>query len=114
LAAHHRDHPLRGGMDDGDARALLTSSGSSLGVPGSVLRQPGLIDELLAYLVVRGEVARSGTAIHLPGHAARTEGRQDAERLIAAVAAAEPSPPTVRDLVAAGFDRELIRAVCAE
>jgi selenocysteine-specific elongation factor len=113
LAAHHRDHPLLTGMDAGEARAYLSAAGSSLGVPGALLRQAGLADALLAHVVTAGRVARTGTAIHLPSHAPRTEGHRDAERLIAAVAGAEPSPPSVKELVAAGFPAELIRAVCA-
>jgi len=43
-----------------------------------------------------------------------TEGSEEADRLVGAVRAGEPGPPTVRELHAAGFGRELIEAICAE
>ena len=52
--------------------------------------------------------------MRLPSHHASTTGREEADRLVAAVAGAEPAPPTIRELVAAGFGQELIRAVCAD
>src|SRR5205823_5080014 len=62
------------------------------------------------------EAVRSGpgTAIRLPDHQASTEGRDDAGRLVAAVAGGEPSPPTVKELVAQGFTLELIKAASAD
>lgn len=59
-------------------------------------------------------MVRDGLTLRLPSHRSTTEGRADADRLVAAVAAAEPAPPTVRELVGAGFAMELIRAACAD
>jgi selenocysteine-specific elongation factor len=103
----HADHPLRPGMDAADARARVEAAFH--GGP-----QPGLADAVLDHLVAVAELTRQGTAFRLPGHRPSTLGRADADRLVGAVAAAEPVPPTVRDALADGYSRELIEAVCAE
>jgi len=107
LRDHHRQHPLRQGMDLADARSALAGE-------RRVLSDPGLADALLAHLVEARAIVRTGTAIRLLDHRPSTAGRDDADRLVAAVRAGEPSPPAVRELVAAGFGLELIKAVCAE
>ena len=78
------------------------------------LRELGAGDSLLAALVTRGDVARTNRAVHLPEHRASTAGREDADRLVAAVREAEPSPPTVKELVVRGFGLELVKAACAD
>ena len=107
LAAHHREHPLRPGLEIADARAFLAEVDPALG-------DPGLADAVLARLGDHGKVARSGSAVRLPSHRASTAGRDDADRLLEAVRSAEPAPPTVKELAAAGFSRELIDAACAD
>jgi selenocysteine-specific elongation factor len=81
---------------------------------GSSFEDPGLADACIAHLVATGRIVREGTTIRLPHHSATTTGREDAGRLVAEVEAREPYPPTVRELVAAGFGPELIRAACAD
>jgi selenocysteine-specific elongation factor len=103
LVRHHREHPLLEGLEVGDARAAL---------PGAA--DPTLAEALLAHLVQAGVASRAGAVVRLPEHRASTAGREDADRLIAAVRRAEPSPPTVRELQEAGFGRELLQAVCAD
>src|SRR5205814_51587 len=107
LRSHHRRHPLREGMDLADARSALAGERRTLS-------DPGLAEALLAHLAEAGTVVRTGAAIRLPEHRPSTAGRDDADRLVAAVRAGEPSPPTVKELVALGFGLELIKAVCAE
>jgi selenocysteine-specific elongation factor len=107
LDRFHRKHPLRPGMEVSEARAFLAEQSPALA-------NPGLTDALLAHLAGERAVVREGTTLRLPTHAASTAGRDDAERLIAAVRGAEPTPPSVRELVAAGFGTELIKATCAE
>jgi selenocysteine-specific elongation factor len=107
LAGHHADHPLSPGMDVGEVRVLLAEHHASLA-------DPGLADAMIDHQTSSGSIARDGTAIHLPTHRASTAGREDADRLVAAVAAAELAPPTIRELIASGFGPELIKAVCAE
>jgi selenocysteine-specific elongation factor len=107
LADLHARHPLRPGMEVADARTLLAEFDGRMG-------DAGLADAFLASLVAAGRVARQGTIVRLPGHSTTTAGREDADRLLAAVAAAEPTPPSVKELVGSGFGMELIRAACAE
>ena len=130
LTAEHAAHPLRRGLDVGEARAFLAGAalargsgagGSGAGGSGvdasgplSVLRDPGLADEVLGELVSRGALARTGSDLHLPGHRPSTRGRDDADRLVAAIAGAEPSPPTTRELAERGFGPELVRAAVAD
>ena len=79
-----------------------------------VLSDPGLADAVLDHLAASGAIIRDGALVRLPTHRASTTGREDADRLVAAVERAEPTPPTVRELVAAGFGPELIKAVCGD
>jgi len=107
LAVHHREHPLRPGLEVGDARAVLAEWSARLS-------DPGLVDALIARLATEGAVVREGTTVRLPEHRASTAGREDADRLVAAVEAGEPTPPSVKELIAQGFGAELIKAVCAD
>jgi selenocysteine-specific elongation factor len=107
LASHHAAHPLEPGLEVAEARRALARE-----VPP--LADRSLAEAVLAHLVRTGRVARDATALRLLTHRPSTVGREDADRLVAMVAEAEPSPPTVRELQAAGFGLELIRAVCAE
>ncbi|MGH2572393.1 MAG: selenocysteine-specific translation elongation factor [Actinomycetota bacterium] len=107
LAGHHGQHPLSPGMEVSEARALLAEEGARFS-------DPGLADAFLLHLVGEGRVVREGAVLRLPTHSASTAGREDADRLIDAVREAEPTPPSVRELVAAGFGSELIRAACAD
>jgi len=59
-------------------------------------------------------IVREGTVVRLPSHRPSTAGRDDADRLVGAVEIALPIPPSIKDLVAAGFGLELIRAVSSE
>jgi selenocysteine-specific elongation factor len=107
LRAHHDEHPLVEGVEVADARATLAAAGAAFA-------DPGLADRVLTHLAEAGRIVRSGSTVRLPDHHPTTAGRSDADRLVAAVAGAEPSPPTVKELRAAGFGIELIRAVCAD
>jgi len=107
LGAYHAQHPLRPGLEVGEARALLSEH-------HHVLSDPGLAEAVLDHLTASGAITRDGTLLRLPTHRASTTGREDADLLVAAVVAAEPTPPTVRELMAAGYGRELIRAVCLD
>ncbi len=107
VAEHHRQHPLGPGLEMGDARAMLADLRPAFS-------DPDLADAFIAHLVGRGELAREATALRLPSHSMSTAGREDADRLIQTIRAAEPSPPTVKELGAAGFGAELVRAVSAE
>jgi selenocysteine-specific elongation factor len=107
LGRFHVQHPLRAGMDVADARAVLAGF-------DRVLDDSGLADDLLTHLAELGTVIRSATVVHLPEHLASTAGREDADRLVETIRSAEPQPPTIKELLAAGFARELVEAACAD
>jgi selenocysteine-specific elongation factor len=107
LEGYHSSHPLRPGLEVAEVRTLLAAEGSAFG-------DPGLVDAFLGRLAEEGRVARDATVVKLPYHRASTAGRGDADRLVAMVRQAEPSPPSVKELSGSGFGLELIRAVCAE
>jgi selenocysteine-specific elongation factor len=107
LAAHHAEHPLRGGMEIDEVRAALAGHHTAFA-------DPALADAFVGHLAASGAVTRDATRVRLPTHAVVTVGSEDADRLVKTVEAAGPSPPTVRELTGSGFDLELIGAVCAE
>lgn len=110
LEAYHARHPLREGPDWAEVRRALLAAHGALG--------PALEQDLAAALLARleesGAVARRGNTVRLAAHRVTLGGREEeADRLVAAVAAGEPRPPTVQDLTEAGFSPELIAAACA-
>lgn len=107
LADHHRQHPLSPGLEVSEVRVGLAARVQAFS-------DPGLAEAVLDHLVATGVVFRAGTTLRLPGHTASTAGREDAELLVEAVRRAEPTPPSVPELVSAGFGLELIKATCAE
>jgi selenocysteine-specific elongation factor len=107
LSEHHRVHPLRPGLEVGEARLALAAV-----LPA--FSDPDLADALLESLASAGAVVREGTIVRLPDHLVTTEGREDAGQLVEAVREGEPTPPSVPDLVARGYGLELIRAICQE
>jgi selenocysteine-specific elongation factor len=107
LARYHDAHPLRAGIEVGEARVVLAERSDRFS-------DPVLADALIAHLARAGEVVREGTTLRLAAHRASTAGREDADRLVEAVEGAEPIPPSVKELVGQGFGIELIKAVCAD
>ena len=107
LDAYHREHPLRPGLEVSDVRLVLAEHSDRFA--DSVLA-----DALIAHLVRGGVVIRDGTMVRLATHRASTAGREDADRLVEVVRRGEPTPPSVKELVAQGFDPELMKAVCAD
>jgi selenocysteine-specific elongation factor len=107
LAAHHAEHPLRGGMEIDEVRGALAGHHVAFA-------DPALADAFVVHLAASGAVTRDATRVRLPTHAVVTVGSEDADRLVKSVEAAGPSPPTVRELTGSGFDLELIGAVSAE
>jgi selenocysteine-specific elongation factor len=107
LAAYHRAHPLRPGLEVGEARVMLAEQSARFS-------DPGLADALIAHLARAGTLVREGTTLRLASHRASTAGREDADRLVALMEKAEPTPPSVKELIAQGFGAELIKAVCTD
>jgi selenocysteine-specific elongation factor len=110
LDAYHRRHPLRPGMDAAELRRALLEAGGQV---VSALEH-GLAGALIERLEEEGAVAREGATVRLSGHRVSLGEREDeALRLVEAVASAEPTPPTVRELQEQGFPRDLVQACVA-
>jgi selenocysteine-specific elongation factor len=108
LAAFHEEHPLDEGLELARARVIVVRSLEEAGAPG----EASLADAILSALSESGRVVREGSTVRLASHTASLAGREDeAGRLVRAVADAEPTPPTVPELAAAGFAPEMIDAV---
>jgi selenocysteine-specific elongation factor len=107
LEAFHRDHPLLAGADVSVARA------AAAGVAERLTRRPdpGVVDAALDALVAEGLLAREGSEVRLASHRAALDERgEELDRLVRAVSEGEPSPPTVSELAAAGFSRDVVEA----
>ncbi|GBC87371.1 Selenocysteine-specific elongation factor [bacterium HR12] len=109
LARVHAERPLEPGEDLARFREALARA---LEVPGPVRSpDPALVEAAIEALLARGTLVREGTAVRLPSHRpALAERAEELERLVAAVADAEPTPPTVPELLAAGHPREVLDA----
>jgi selenocysteine-specific elongation factor len=107
LEAHHVEHPLRWGMEMEEVRAALTGADPRFA-------DAALADAFVGRLESDGTVVRDATSVRLPAHSVSTAGSGEADRLVAAVTETETAPPTIRELAEAGFDRELIAAVCRD
>ncbi|HEY7400909.1 MAG TPA: selenocysteine-specific translation elongation factor [Actinomycetota bacterium] len=108
LDGFHREHPLEEGAGLAVARDAASEALRGAGAPAS--RE--LIDALLASLEDAGVVARSASSIRLAAHRVRLdEHGDDVERLLAELGGErEAQPPTVKELRAAGFAKEVIDA----
>jgi selenocysteine-specific elongation factor len=107
LERYHLDQPLRPGVGAAELRRDLLAIGGTVTAP----LEQGLAGELLAHLEARGDIVREGTVVRLALHRVTLgEREEEASRLVASVSEGEPTPPTVRDLVADGFARDLIEA----
>ncbi|GIU99844.1 MAG: selenocysteine-specific translation elongation factor [Actinomycetota bacterium] len=109
LARVHAERPLEPGEDLARFREALARA---LEVPGPVRSpDPALVEAAIEALLARGTLVREGTTVRLPSHRpALAERAEELERLVAAVADAEPTPPTVPELLAAGHPREVLDA----
>jgi len=112
LAAYHVEHPL-------DAGADLTVARRAVGAVLRAARAPAdvaLADAFLDDMSERGVTAQEATAIRLASHRVALEERSaDVDRLLAAISgAAEATPPTVKELMAAGVARDVIDAAARE
>ena len=107
LEDFHRDHPLLPGADIAGARAAAAGALERRGRGVD----PGLVDAVLDALVRGGLLVREGSEIRLASHRVALEDRsEELDRIVRAVAAGEPSPPTLSELAAAGFPREIVEA----
>jgi selenocysteine-specific elongation factor len=108
LTAFHRDHPLEEGapLDEVRRTAIASVRLARARVEGA------LVEALLDDLVARGVVVRTASVVRLDRHQVDlSERTEDLDRLLAAVSGEhEATPPTVGELVAAGFGRDVIDA----
>lgn len=108
LETWHRDRPLEEGAELGEARKVVVRALRAAGAPAD----PELIDAVLDDLAARGETSRSATTIRLASHQVDLDARgDDVAGLLSAISGEhETAPPTVRQLVAAGFGLDVIDA----
>jgi selenocysteine-specific elongation factor len=101
LEEYHREHPLRPGMEQTELQRMLQQEGEAP------------VDAILERLREDRVIARGGTTVRLAGHQVSLgQLEPEAAKLVELVAAGEPTPPTVKELEASGFSRELVEA-CA-
>lgn len=106
LARFHEDHPLLEGEDLASLREVV----------GAAIRRRartsagGLEDAVIEALAAGGRLVREGARVRLAEHRVSLEGRPDVEELVRAVGAAEPTPPTVAELLRTGATRETLDA----
>jgi selenocysteine-specific elongation factor len=111
LEGFHDANPLRPGEELGAVRTTVEAAVRRERVPA----EPELVDALLDDLDDRGELQREGPIARLPSHRASLAGHEEElDRLVAAVASAEPTPPTVNELLASGFSPEVLDAATRE
>ena len=107
LERFHVEHPLVPGEDVAPVRHVAAEAVRAAGGPDDA----ELVEALLAALADRGDLVRESSIVRLSSHRASLEGHEDeVERLVRAVVEGEPTPPTVAELLAAGFPREVVDA----
>jgi selenocysteine-specific elongation factor len=108
LTRVHAARPLDEGASVADVRDLAAATVRERGGPSD----PALPDVLLARLHANGTIVRSATIVRLPTHRVALAGHDDElTRLRAAIDGDhEATPPTIKELVGAGFDPALIDA----
>ncbi|MFL5737993.1 MAG: selenocysteine-specific translation elongation factor [Actinomycetota bacterium] len=103
----HRANPMREGADVAFARRAASESLHRRSHEAT----DDLVDALVDDLVTNGVLSRKGGTLRLASHRVTLgEREEEIERLVKAVAVAEPTPPTVPELVASGTKRDAIEA----
>ena len=105
LQAFHSASPNAEGHEPTAVRRDIIAALRRAGAPGDT----EVADALLARLVDDGAIERAGSLFRLPG---RTAGiaTEEVDRVVRAVAEAEPTPPTVAELQQRGFSGDAIDA----
>jgi selenocysteine-specific elongation factor len=108
LEAFHAAHPLEEGLGLAEARTVIGAELRSGGAPAA----RDLLDAVLDELAARGVVLRSASTVRLPSHRVALDERSaDVEQLLRMIGGdAEASPPSLKELVAAGIGRDVIDA----
>ncbi len=105
LEAFHAEHPLAEGMDVTDLRTRAGSRLRRVGVPD----EPELAELVVERLIEGGVLGRRGSTVGIADHRVALPDAE-VDRLVSAVASAEPTPPTIAELRSAGFGSEMIEA----
>jgi selenocysteine-specific elongation factor len=108
LDTFHREQPLQEGAPLAAARRTVLDEVRAYGARVD----PGLADAMLDQLDRDGVIARAATTVRLASHAVSLGAHEtELDDLIAAISGEhEATPPTVKQLGAAGFDPALIGA----
>ncbi len=105
LTAHHKASPSSEGSDVAEIRHAVAGAVRRAGSPGDDELAASIVDDL----VQRGTLARSGSFLRIPSHRAEVV-PGELDRLTAAVAAGEPTPPSMSELQRNGFTRLAIES----
>jgi selenocysteine-specific elongation factor len=105
LTATHEANPASEGSDVAEIRHAVADAVRRAGSPGDNELAASIVDDL----VQRDTIARSGSFLRIPSHRAEVV-PGELERLTAAVAAGEPTPPSMSELQRKGFARETIES----
>jgi selenocysteine-specific elongation factor len=107
VETHHREHPLDEGAPVSEVRGAIRSS-----LRRTATADAALVDALLDDLVSRGVFAETDRTVRLPSHTPADDGASaQMGALLEAVGGDSAStPPTIEQLIAAGFGRDLIEA----
>jgi selenocysteine-specific elongation factor len=107
LGDYHRDHPLDEGADLQRARGVMNRSLRAAGAP----TDSALVDELIRLFIERGSVVSSASTLRSADHRVELDDHGDLDRLLAAIGGDhESTPPTIKELAAGGFGRDVIDA----
>jgi selenocysteine-specific elongation factor len=107
LEEFHRKHPLVAGAELAEARSAAARAFARRGRDAD----PGLIDATLEALEREGVIVRDAAEVRLASHRVALEERSDeVDRLVRAVADGEPTPPSIPELTAQGFPRDVVEA----
>jgi selenocysteine-specific elongation factor len=104
LTAFHEVDPAAAGLPVAEVRRAVTAALASAGATTDA----DLADALIERLCERGPLAREGNLLRLATHVPRTG--EVVTRVVALVRDAEPTPPTIAELVADGASASLIDA----
>ncbi|HEY2803638.1 MAG TPA: SelB C-terminal domain-containing protein, partial [Actinomycetota bacterium] len=103
----HGASPMREGADVAFARTAVSESLHRRSLAATDV----LVDAILDDLVATGVLARTGGTLRLSSHRIILgEREEEIERLVRAIADAEPTPPTVAELISTGTKRDAIDA----
>lgn len=108
VRAHHGSHPLEEGLPLDAARRAVERALREAGAPAD----PSLAEAVIGAGAASGRLVRTAASVRLASHRVALETRApEVDRLLEAIGGdREATPPTVRELQAAGLGRDVIEA----